>query len=309
MSAGWIAQLEDHPDLLPSEQRANAAARRLTAMLRKYAVTERIPPDALLARQRSSLLALARHAAAESPHFAARLHDAGLTPEKLAEPGGLQTLPSLSRRRLVDSAETLFCRQTPARHGQVSTTTTSGSTGEPVTIRRTQLCHLLWEAMGMREHLWHRRRFDGRLAVLRANIDKAIEAPTWGPPVSRLFKTGPGAAQPCTCPIHEIIRWIVEYSPHQVLSLPSSLREIIAELERTGQRLPDLAGIRTLSETVTPLLRTDARRVFGVDVVDNYSSQEGGIMAIQCPEAGAFHVAEHILIEVVIQSSLPVTSP
>ena len=58
-------------------------------------------------------------------------------------------------------------------------------------------------------------------------------------------------------------------------------------------------GRRTRGTGIVSGLRTDARRVFGVDVVDNYSSQEGGIMAIQCPEAGTYHVAEHILIEVV----------
>lgn len=299
MSADWIEQLRAHPDLLPPEQRARTGGQRLIPVLREYAGAERLSTAELASRQRMRLRALARHCAGQSPHFAARLRAAGLTPEALADPGGLQLLPPLTRRQLVDAGETLFCGAVPAGHGRVASTSTSGSTGEPVTVRRTQVCHLHWLAAGIREQLWHRRSYSGRLAVLRANIGERTDQPSWGPPCSLLFKTGPALALPPTLSVGEAARVLAEFSPHHLLALPSSLGALIGELERTGGRLPDLQGIRTLSETVTPRLRDDVRRMFGLPVHDCYSSQEAGVMAIQCPEAGTYHVAEHILLEVV----------
>jgi phenylacetate-CoA ligase len=299
MSANWFQQLHQHPDLLPPEQRARTGGDRLIPLLREYAGAESLPAAELASRQRMRLRALARHCAAQSPHFAARLGAAGLTPEALAESDGLSALPPLTRRALVDAGESLFCATVPPAHGPITSTSTSGSTGEPVTVRRTAFCLLHWLAAGLREHLWHGRRFDGRLAVLRANIAVAAGTPDWGPPYNLLFRTGAGSVQPPTLPIGEVVRWLVEFSPHHLLALPSSLAEVIAELERTGRCLPDLQGICTLSETVTPRLRAETRRVFGLELHDSYSSQEGGVMAFQCPEAGTYHVAEHILLEVV----------
>jgi phenylacetate-CoA ligase len=299
MSADWIERLRTHPDLLPPEQRARTGGDRLIPLLREYAGAERLPVAELASRQRMRLRALARHCAAHSTHFAARLRAAGLTPEALAERGGLSALPPLTRRQLVEAGESLFCTAVPPGHGPITETSTSGSTGEPVTIRRPKNCHVHWLAACLREHLWHGRRFDGRLAVLRANIAAATSTPNWGAPSSLLFRTGPSAVQPPTLPISEVVRWLVAFSPQHLLVLPSCLAGIIAELETTGQRLPGLQSLRTLSETVTPHLRTEARRLFGLPVDDCYSSQEFGVMALQCPEAGTYHVAEPILLEVV----------
>ena len=76
-------------------------------------------------------------------------------------------------------------------------------------------------------------------------------------------------------------------------------------MERTGQRLPKLRSVRTLSETVSAHLREDVRRVFGVGIEDVYSSQEFGVLATQCPEHGSYHISETILMEVVDDAGHP----
>jgi phenylacetate-CoA ligase len=305
MSADWLEQLRTHPDLLPPEERARRGGNRLLPLLQEYAGAERISSAELASRQRMRLRTLARHCAQHSPHFAARLKAAGLTPEELAEPGGLQALPPLTRRQLVDAGEALFCRNVPAAHGSTAPVSTSGSTGEPITVRRTGLCQQHWLAASLRQHLWHRRRSNGRLAVQRARTTDIFEQETWGAPFNLLFKTGPASVQPPNRSVREIADWLVAWSPQQMLVLPSALREIIAELERTGRGLPGLEAVRTFSETVSPDLRAAVRRVFGRELTDGYSSNEAGIMAIQCPEAFTYHVAEHILIEVVDDDGRP----
>lgn len=305
MSANWLEQLRNHPRLLPPEARARNGSNRVLALLGEFAASERLPQAELTSRQRVQLRALARHANTRSSHFAARLQRAGLTPDELAEPGGLAALPPLTRRALVEAGETLFCRSLPPEHGKVTTTSTSGSTGEPVTVRRPALCHLQWLACSLREHLWCRHDFAARFAVVRANITDGVSRPDWGPPVSLLFRTGPAEARPATQPVEELVSWLIAFSPQHLLSLPGSLAAIVASLQRTGQRLPGLTTVRTVSETVSTRLREQVSRAFGARIQDSYSSQEGGIMATQCPEAGTYHVSEHILLEIVTPDGRP----
>jgi phenylacetate-CoA ligase len=283
----------------------NNGSADVIALLKECRLSEMLPSRELAQRQRAMLLALAQHSAANSPHFANRLTAAGLTPSSLAAEGGLARLPPLTRRELVGAGDSLFCKACPPDHGTTATTITSGSTGEPVTVRRTGLCQLHWLACTLREHLWHNRDFSGRLAVLRANISRPLNTPDWGPPCNLLFRTGPGSAMPPSRSVQELCKWLGGFDPDYLLVLPSTLAAVVAELEQTSQHLARLRGIRTLSETVHPRLREAVRRVLGVPIHDIYTSQEGGIMATQCPEEGSYHVSETILLEVVDAASRP----
>ncbi|EDY19988.1 conserved hypothetical protein [Chthoniobacter flavus Ellin428] len=299
MSSDWFDRLGRNPHLLPPQARANRGSVAISKLLADRRVSERMPTAELARQQGSALLDLARHCAAASPHFASRLATAGLTPEALAAPDGLAKLPPLTRQALVNAGESLFCHAYPRAHGGISTTSTSGSTGEPVTVKRTELCTLQWMVYTLREHLWHDRDFSGRLATLRANISEAAESADWGQPCTFLFRTGAWSGRPASLSVEELCRWLGEFDPDYLLILPSTLAGIVAELERTGRRLPRLRGVRTLSETVSVRLREDVRRVLGVGVDDVYTSQEFGVMATQCPEHGTYHVSESILLEVV----------
>jgi len=299
MKTDWYDSLVRHPLFLPVAEREAMGGAPILAVLEQYRITERLDPADLDLQQRTLLSSLAGHAAKQSAHFARRLKAAGLTPATLAEPGGLSRLAPLTRRGLVEAKESLFCRTTPSNHGLVSPTSTSGSTGEPVTVRRTEMCHLHWSAHSLREHLWHERDFSARLAVIRANITALSEHPNWGPPCDRVLRTGPGLVIPPSRPVEEILGRLAEFRPGYLLVLPGVLAGLLGLLERTGRRLDGLRGIRTLSETVSPRLRDDARRLLGLGIDDVYSSQEGGVIATQCPEEGRYHVAETIMLEVV----------
>ena len=305
MSGDWFDHIGSHPLLLPPKIRKGNGSAELMGLLHERRVSERLPPAELARRQRAMLLALAQHSAAHSPHFAARLKAADLTPSSLAEEGGLAKLPPLTRKELVSAGGALFCKVCPPGHGATTVTTTSGSTGEPIKVRRTRFCQWHWLTYTLREHLWHRRNFAGRLAVLRANIVEPVSTPDWGSPCNLLFRTGLGSAMPPSRSVQELCKWLREFEPDYLLVLPSTLAAIVGELEQTGQRPSRLAGIRTLSETVHPRLREAVRRVLGVPIHDMYTSQEGGIMATECPEEGSYHVSETILLEVLDAAGRP----
>lgn len=295
----WLEHLKAYPRVLPVAERLARGGATLLAALRRYHETERFSAEEIAGQQRELLGALAAHAAAESPYFARRLQSAQLRPADLAEPGGLSRLPPFSRQELSAAGEDLFCRRVPPSHGGLLTGTTSGSTGEPITVRGTQACRLHWEAHTFREHLWHRRDFSAGLAIVRAQTFALTREPNWGSPCAKVLETGAGLGLPATLSLEEIFRHLAEFEPGYLLILPSVLAGLLEICERTQQRLPSLRGVRTLSETVSPNLRETARRCLGLEIHDIYSSQEGGVMAMQCPEQGSYHVVESTLLEVV----------
>jgi phenylacetate-CoA ligase len=305
MSGDWFDRLGQNPHLLAPHLRTNNAGGQVMALLAERRVTERLPPPELARRQAAALFELARHAAAYSPHFAGRLAAAGLTPATLCERGGLARLAPLTRREVVGAGESLFCKAYPQNHGGVTSASTSGSTGEPVTVRRTGLCELQWLADTLREHLWHERDFSGRLAAVRATIPKRMDIPDWGPPCNLLFRTGSWSGMPASSSTEELCRWLLEFDPDYFLVLPASLAGIIAQFDRAGERLGRLRGVRTIGETVQTRLREETRRVLDAGIDDAYSSQECGIMATQCPEEASYHVSEMILLEVVDSAGRP----
>ena len=73
----------------------------------------------------------------------------------------LRELAPLSRQQLQAAGEDFFSVQVPRGHEPVGEVTTSGSTGEPVKMKKTGVGRLFWAACTIRDHLWHGRDFTG----------------------------------------------------------------------------------------------------------------------------------------------------
>jgi len=255
--------------------------------------TERQSPDALAVLQLQRLDSLTAHFEMHSAHFRTRLREAGLRRADLLAPHGLQRLPVLSRR-ILQNAKDLFCETVPPGHRPVYDTQTSGSTGEHVVVRRTAVNGMDWMAVTIREHLWHRRDFLQPFCSIRTSFTELTLCKDWGQPVNWLFKTGPLLAVPARTDIDRQLELIREFQPRILLTYPSSL----AVFMNRGIDLPSVREILTMGETLSPQTRDDAVRMFGA-ITDNYSSQELGTIAIQCPDAPLYHVmAENLMVEV-----------
>lgn len=277
----------------------------LAAMLRQLDDTQWLDPATLAALQFRQLEHVATHCNTYSLQFHRRLRGAGLAPSDLSSPEGLRKLPVLSRREL-QSAGDLFCTEVPAGHTPLFEARTSGSTGEPVAVRRTMMSNLDWLAMTMRDHLWHRRNFRGRLCAIRANIDAPGRRADWGAPASLLFETGPSIGIPITTDIDTQIALIAEFAPDSLLAYPNNLLAIARECAARGIALPGLRHIRTIGETLSPQVRDEIRAIFPAHIADCYSSQEIGYLACECPDAPLYHVmAETVIVEILDESGAP----
>lgn len=258
-----------------------------------------LPAHDIEAAQSRQLSQLVLHSERYSPHFRNRIQKAALNQTDLRRPGALAKLPILSRREL-QGAKDIFCTAVPQSHLPLAQTQTSGSTGEPVVVKRTFINNIDWLAVTMREHLWHRRDFSGRFCAIRANILALTKMDSWGPPASLLEKTGAALGIPISTPIGEQLDIISAFRPNVLLVYPNILSAFVQEIQTGAAVRPELRQILSIGETLSPELRDRTVATLGVDLADMYSSQEAGIIALQCPQSGLYHVmAENLIVEVV----------
>lgn len=272
---------------------------QLATLVASLEQTQWLGADELAAGQGEQLGRLAAHHARHSPAFAARLRDARMTASDLGRPERLAALPPMARRQLQAAGADFFAGHVPKSHLPLGETKTSGSTGEPVTLKRTQVSRLFWAACTVRDHLWHGRDFAGRMTSIRPTNPPYVELEDWGFPVATLFATGPAQAIPSTVDIDEQLTMIQRFRPHSLLAFPTNLRALVDCWKARGGAPPGLRHLRTVGETVSAELRAHVRASLGFGIEDNYSSQEAGVIALQCPASGLYHVmSESLLVEV-----------
>jgi phenylacetate-CoA ligase len=278
----------------------------LLSLLFQLERTQWWSPERLVEHQMRQLGELLRHAYEHVPFYRRRFDALGFRPAGVPTLDTLRALPLLTRRDVQSAGAELASRRVPAEHGETLQAQTSGATGEPVTVRGTNLDFLLWEAMTLREHGWHRRDFAGKLAVIRATAGAEGAPPhgtvmaDWGPPANAVFRTGPCAMLSLSTDIPVQVAWLKHHAPDYLITYPSNLAALIAQLARAGERLPRLRSVKTIGETVTPALRAACRDAWNVPIFDSYSSQELGYVASQCGESELYHVtAESVLVEVI----------
>lgn len=279
----------------------DADAALLAARLAELEAAQWLAPAAIAERQHAALAPLLAHHARHSGQFARRLAAAGLDAAQAATPQGFARLGLLTRHE-VQSAPDFLAHAVPAPHLPLARVSTSGSTGEPVESRRTTLNRLDWLAITLLDHRWHRRDLAGRLCVIRAYVPQVTRMADWGPPASLFHATGPGLVIPIDLPIARQAALLRDFRPTCLLAYPTTLGGLLEE----GDALDGVAEIRTFGEAVPDALRARVAERLGVTLVDSYSSQEVGYIALQCPESGQYHaMAETLLVEVLDDAGRP----
>lgn len=271
----------------------------LSKRLEQLEMAQRMTSDAILQSQFLQLAFLIEHSALHSPYFKNRLQEAGLTAGEVSTPQGFKKLPLLSRRHLQAAGDFVYCKNIPHNHGSVFKTQTSGSTGEPVVIRKTGLNQLNWFAANLQDHLWHQRDFSKRLCAIRPHIKVYTQQKNWGPPADLLFKTGAALALPISSDIKQLSQWIYEFEPDNLIIYPSTLRELTDHCFKHSIAFTKLKHIRTVGEMLSIENRQKASTLFNAKVEDIYSSQEVGVIALECPVSGLYHISvENLIVEV-----------
>lgn len=262
------------------------------------------PPEVMLEHQFGQLVKLLVHAYKTVPYYREAFREAGFEPQSIITPQTFAQLPLLRRRDIQICGDQLFSRNLPADHGKVSEVRTSGSTGAPIRTLGTEITQFFWRAFTLRDHLWHKRDLSGKLAAIRNDVKDGV-AQGWGPSTDVVFKTGPSAMLHIGADVNAQLEWLKDHNPDYLLSFPSNIYALAKRCLEERITLTDLREVRTFGEALNPDLRPVCKQAWGVKVVDMYSSQEAGYIALQCPDHEHYHVqSEGALVEILNDGGL-----
>jgi phenylacetate-CoA ligase len=286
----------------------------LTALLTQLEQSQWWPTAVIEEAQARQLHVLVEHARRHSRFHAERL--VGFRPDQargLRE--CLSAIPLMRRADLQSRRAEIDCTWLPPEHGETTLAQSTGSTGEPVAVRRSGLNGLIWMAMTLREHLWQRRDFWCSLAVIRAKLAeedtarRGVSSIDWGAPVNHLFASGPCYGLNLQTDVVRQAEWLRGIKPDYLLTYPNNLAALLDLAEGDPADLAGLARlkqVRTVGETLHDSLRERCRRVLGVGIADLYSTQEVGVIAIECPQGGGYHVmSEGLILELLRDDDQP----
>lgn len=269
-------------------------------------------PDEMERQQARQLGALLEHAYESTPFYRQRLDNSGLPPRRITTAEDWRRIPLLTRLDLQTAGTNIQSTAVPKEHGGLGQIVTSGSTGKPVMVRTTGITQHFWHAFTLRDHLWHRRDFSGKLASIRFTSADTCQLPdgrvgtNWGPATKDIVQTGPSATLHINCSIEEQAKWLLRQDPEYLLTYPSNVHSLARHMEESGMRLTRLREVRTFGELLEPHVRAACREAWNVEVVDMYSSQEVGYIALQCPRSEHYHAqSENVLVEVLDPTGNP----
>jgi len=296
----------------------------MRAMLFQFEDSQWWPPELVERKQLEQLSALVTHARETVPHYRDSLRAAGLEEGEPLTAEAWRCVPILSRAQVQALGEQLRSGRPPAELGEPGVVRSSGSTGSPVRVLGTPMQQMVWGAITIRDHLWHRRNLGARMAMIRTppdsrRLDPSASAPKrdpgeryehhaddWGRPVSMLYRTGPCDVLGIFTPLDEQLRWLQASAPAYLLTYPTNALALAEYCLARGETIPSLREVRFFSESLPDGVREACRQAWNVPSSDMYSAREVGYFALQCPEHPHYHVqSESMRLEVLRDDGSP----
>jgi phenylacetate-CoA ligase len=270
------------------------------------------PAERLRDAQFRQAAMLLRHAYKTVPYYAKRFGEAGFDPEAALDESRWRELPLLKREDIQQAGRKLWTRALPKSHGQTKKVTTSGSTGKPVEVLATALTGTFWNVLTVRDFFWRRCDLQGTLAAIRydrtgfAPYPDGASLPNWGPGFATAVPTGPSKFLSIQTPVAQQAEWLARQNADYLITHPSNLKALIRHCAEANVEFSTLREVQTLSELVPSELRKLCQERWHIPLVDMYTTQEAGYLALQCPEHSHYHVqSEHVILEVIDEDGRP----
>ena len=265
--------------------------------------TERASGAELEAYQAGLLRRLADHAYAHVPFYAGHPR---LDGDFTATSEAWQRLPFMSRRDLVAHDGDLRARDFPKLHGLITTAHTGGSTGPSArrdlssleALARFVASYRMFRTWGLDQSLplfWLRKPRQG----------PPPQHDRWGCPWLPADQLGLRHAMDIAGPAAGQLDAIRSIAPAYINTLPSNINRLCHEARRQGIDV-DVPHIISVAEYLPAEIRRAAAKSFHSRIIDVFSSAEGGVIAIECPESGLYHIqSELVLVEIIREDGQP----
>lgn len=272
-------------------------------------------PEQIWEMQSQQLQTLLTHASNHVPFYKALFKEKSCSVSNKLDKDELANIPISTRVSIQQAGDSLVSKEIPRAHGQEKFSTTSGSTGKPVRFARSPLTQVFWLAFALREHLWHKRDFSLKLGAIRwfprgtAEAPAGGSSPDWGQIVSQVYPSGPSAVLNVIASVQEQYDWLIRECPDYLVSFPSNLESLARFISEKDLPLPPVKQLRTIGETLKVESRTFIEQIWQTKIVDIYTCEEAGYLAIQCPDSGDYHVqSENVFLEIVDDEGNPCPS-
>lgn len=255
--------------------------------------------------QAMSLTRLFRWAHTHSPYWAALLETLG-APDFPQPWQTLAALPVLRRQDLQESEDQISCVAALPEDSCVAAHST-GSTGQPVrTWKERQPYWLRYLAFTGLTTQWHQLDRSQSMLRISARVQDGEQA-GWGPPDTWFEATGPlYLAQFLGRDVQDLYERVIQHRPGYVVVVASLAQALARRALAENAEPPRIEAILSTGETVTEALRRDCREAFGAKVIDRYTCEEAGWLALQCPQYDHLHViTANALLEIVDREGRP----
>jgi phenylacetate-CoA ligase len=254
-------------------------------------------PEQVRRYQLQRLQALVQHAYQRVPYYRRLFDEQGLKPRHIQTLADLEKIPPSSRLDLQQApVHEIVARGYDAEKLLVHRT--SGSSGEPLSIRRTWFEDRLLQAYRLR--ILFRlgvRATDRRAAVVSRRLD---HTPLYMR--SGLFRY---EEIHCLWPPERILETLRKIHPDVLRGFPSTLAWLAGCLTTRDREQIRPRLITTDSEMMTVDMREQIREGFRAPVIDFYDSHEFNMIAWECPSSGLYQVSEASLIAEVLRDGSP----
>lgn len=183
----------------------------------------------------------------------------------------------------------------------------TGSTGQPIrTWKERQPYQLRYLAFTGLTAQWH--RLDRRRDMLRisARVEDGEQA-SWGPPDAWFEPTGKlHLARALGRDLHELYQRLQTLRPGYVTATASIAHALATHAQAHDPEPPRIDAILATGETVTEAMRRDCQAAFGARIINRYTCEEAGWLALQCPKHDHLHVfTANVILEIVDREGQP----
>jgi phenylacetate-CoA ligase len=268
-------------------------------------------PQQLQNYQRSQLVQLLRHARANVPFYEHRL-DAIMTPDGEVDWSRWNEIPIIRRQDVVAYGEQMRARDLPPGHGPTTMSSTSGTSGPPITLMSTSVANLALTGNRFRYYNWHGIDTSRDCCSVFGD-DPAVAAwpdgqvlGQWGPDWELDALDGTLVRINRLTSYERIVDFLERRRPTYLTTGPNTAHAVALTARRLGSTVR-LAAFLPHGAGATDRARTVIRESLGATTVDLYSSKEAGHIAHACPQGDGMHVnAESLLVEIVDDDGRPI---
>ena len=264
--------------------------------------------------QWNKLADLLKHAASNVPHYRKVFQERGISAEDIRSFDDFRVLPLLQKRDVREDFANMIA--SGFDRSSLKPFTTSGSTGEPVTILRDSRADIIASASGIRFRRWGGQEIGVKYAQIRGRaLDPAVSSDSGHSPRSRLKRwltrfEEPAAflnAYDMTETSMKEFADKIETQKVDVLVGYVNMLYFFAQSVRKWKMEFRLKSVRTTAEVLHTHQRQLIEEVFGCKVFDSYGNRENGLIAAECEMHCGLHVnAENLYVEILDPQGKPV---